>query len=216
MEKPKLYYCFDPFCGWCYGFGDNITAAEIKFSDRIDFEVLCGGMITGTRIQPLSEVSSYLLDAIPEVEKKTGAEFGEAFIDLLRKGAYTPNSFPPSIAIQVFKSLSSERHIEFAHELQKSYYKFGEDIKSDHYFVTLASRFDLNPNQFMDRYKHLDYLKKTEEEIRFVNGLGVHGFPTVLGEHNGKRYILSRGYVNKEDLFGVINTWYSESMAQLN
>lgn len=216
MELPKLYYCFDPFCGWCYAFGQIMLEIEEELKSQLKVEVLCGGMITGERIQPLSHVKDYLLEAIPSVEERSNVRFGKSFISLLKEGNYTPNSYPPSIAIQVFKSLSDDRHLEFAHEIQKSYYLYGEDIKSDHYFTTLATRFGLNPNQFMDRWQHLDYFKKTEEEFRKVKDLGIQGFPSVIARMGTQWYLLSRGFVSKEDLSNVIQQWLIETKTKLN
>ena len=216
MVKPKIYYCFDPFCGWCYAFGETILKVESIFEKDIDIEVMCGGMITGNRIEPLEKVKDYILNSIPQVEEKSNVKFGQPFIELLKDGNYVPNSIPPSIAVQVYKSLESNGSLKFAHEIQKSYFLYGEDIKKAHYYTTLASRFDLNPNQFIERWQHLDYYKKTEKEFQQVKKLGVQGFPTVIAKMGEQWYLLSRGFVDEKQLIKVIDQWFYESKIKQN
>lgn len=216
MVKPKIYYCFDPFCGWCYAFGETIMNVASIFNKEVDVEVMCGGMITGKRIEPLESIKDYLLNSIPEVEKRSKAKFGQPFIELLKEGTYVPNSMPPSIAIQVYKSLENKGSLKFAHEIQKSYFQYGEDIKSAHYYTTLASRFNLNPNLFIERWKHLDYYRKTESEFQMIRNLGVQGFPTVIAKMGEQWYLLSRGYVEEKQLINVIDQWFYESKIKQN
>ena len=36
--KPKIIYCYDAYCGWCYGFSDVIKKLWGKHKENIDFE----------------------------------------------------------------------------------------------------------------------------------------------------------------------------------
>ena len=45
MEKPLLIYCYDAYCGWCYGFSKVITRIAKEYKDSLAFDVLSGGMI---------------------------------------------------------------------------------------------------------------------------------------------------------------------------
>ncbi|WP_315819016.1 hypothetical protein [Paraflavitalea speifideaquila] len=40
-----IYYCYDAYCGWCYGFSPVIKRIAEEYKDRVSFEVLSGGMI---------------------------------------------------------------------------------------------------------------------------------------------------------------------------
>ena len=42
---PTIYYCFDAYCGWCYGFSKVMTQIAEEYKDRLFFDVLSGGMI---------------------------------------------------------------------------------------------------------------------------------------------------------------------------
>jgi hypothetical protein len=36
--KPKIIYCYDAYCGWCYGFSAVINKIWGKYKENIDFE----------------------------------------------------------------------------------------------------------------------------------------------------------------------------------
>ncbi len=35
--KPLLIYCYDAYCGWCYGFSKVISRIEEEYRDRLGF-----------------------------------------------------------------------------------------------------------------------------------------------------------------------------------
>ena len=42
---PRIIYCYDAYCGWCYGFSPVIKALYEKYNDQFEFETISGGMI---------------------------------------------------------------------------------------------------------------------------------------------------------------------------
>ena len=76
----KIIYVYDALCGWCYGFSPVMEQFYRKQHDAVDFEVISGGMITGSRMGPIGEVAPYIRWAYKEVEEKTRVTFGEAFL----------------------------------------------------------------------------------------------------------------------------------------
>ena len=45
MDKPVLIYCYDAYCGWCYGFSPVVKKIADNYKSRLHIEVLSGGMI---------------------------------------------------------------------------------------------------------------------------------------------------------------------------
>ena len=43
--KPTLIYCYDAYCGWCYGFSEVMKKIHSEYKSTLEFEVLSGGMI---------------------------------------------------------------------------------------------------------------------------------------------------------------------------
>jgi putative protein-disulfide isomerase len=42
MNQPIIYYCYDAYCGWCYGFSKVMIQIEKEYKDKLQFEVLSG------------------------------------------------------------------------------------------------------------------------------------------------------------------------------
>ncbi len=49
VQRGRIIYVNDALCGWCYGFSPVITAIHEKYKDELDFEVISGGMVTGSQ-----------------------------------------------------------------------------------------------------------------------------------------------------------------------
>ena len=62
-DKPTFFYVYDALCGWCYGFSPVMQNVAAKYDDRLNFEVISGGMVTGPRVGPIGQVAPYIKSA---------------------------------------------------------------------------------------------------------------------------------------------------------
>lgn len=216
MNKLKLYYCFDPFCGWCYAFGQILLKIEKEYRNDILIEVLCGGMLVGDNIPNSKKLKDYIIKTIPQVEERADVKFGKEFLSILDDESYQPHSMPPSKSITVYKSLNDFNSLSYAHDIQKAYFLKGEDIQSPHYFTSLAVKHGFNPNQFMERWEHPDYETKTEKEFEFVKNMGIKSFPCVIGKAGNELQLLSRGFIDYENLKSTLDSWITQTKSLLN
>lgn len=77
--NPTLFYCYDAYCGWCYGFCPVIKKIAENYP-TLQVEVLSGGMIMPEKAVPISATAHYILGAYKNVEELTGVEFGEDYL----------------------------------------------------------------------------------------------------------------------------------------
>ena len=54
--KPIFIYCYEAYCGWCYGFTPVIKKIEEKFKGQVNIEVLSGGMMIEENIAPIEKI----------------------------------------------------------------------------------------------------------------------------------------------------------------
>ena len=80
IMTPTIYYCYDAYCGWCYGFSPVIRRIFEEYRQSIDFEVLSGGMILPETPQPIGVMAGYIRTAYKTVEERTGIRFGEDWL----------------------------------------------------------------------------------------------------------------------------------------
>ena len=75
-----LIYCYDAYCGWCYGFSPVMKQLEESFKDRLQVEVLSGGMILPETPKAIAATAGYIKEAYKTVEAYTGIKFGEDYL----------------------------------------------------------------------------------------------------------------------------------------
>lgn len=200
MQKPKLLYVYDPLCGWCYGFSPVIRQLEKHYDGQVDFEVLSGGMVLGDRVGPIGDMKDYLKKAIPQLENTTGVRMGLPYMEMLEEGNRILNSELPCIALTAFKSMSKQSQVQFASAIQTKCYQQGRDLSDFSVYKELCDEYNLPWEVFSDKLKSEQYKLRTYEEFRYVQQMGIQGFPSVAMFAHEKGYLLARGYRNFEEM----------------
>lgn len=191
--KPEIIYIYDPLCGWCYGFSEIIKQLKEKYENDFKWTVLSGGMVIGANVTTMNEISEYISEAIPVVEKKTGVVFGESFKQILNSD-YEHNSLLPSIATTVFKEMKPDKTIEFIHSLQKAFFYYGKNLNDLSTYQEIISRYNINNEEFFDKFSSEEYKDKTYLEFQEVQKLRIDGFPYLLIKKDDKYSYLTRGF----------------------
>ncbi len=198
--QPTLYYCYDAYCGWCYGFSPVISRIFEEYRHVMTFEVLSGGMILPAAPQPIAVMASYIQGAYKTVEERTGIRFGEDWLwHIFHPGDsdWYPSSEKPAIAMCVFRDYHPEQCVPFAGELQYALHYEGRDLCDDEAYRHLPVKYGIPEAAFYEKLHDPAYKEKAYEEFALVKELHVTGFPTVfLQLSDTKFYLLSRGYTN--------------------
>ncbi len=202
QKNMKIVYVYDALCGWCYGFSPVMTQFQEKYKDSLDFEVISGGMITGDRIGAIGEVAGYISWAYKDVEKATGVKFGSDFLDkTLKEGSAIFTSIPLSIALSIFKETDTTGNsVLFAAELQKAIYYDGLEPKDLQGYGKIASKFEIDSANFVEKMKEPKYRKLAEADFEKSSTFGVTGFPTIFIEVEGKYHKIGSGYMPMSQL----------------
>ncbi len=187
-------------CGWCYGFSPVITKIAQVFENDFNFVAVSGGMITGDSIRNIGEMADFILKAYPRVETTSGIQFGEAYLNLVKKGEFTVNSVKPAIAMSVFKSFFPFRSVEFAADIQKAHMFNGRDLNSREVYLEVIKKYDIDENEFIERVNHLKFREQTQQEFEEVKRIGINGFPAVVLQHDTNLYMVCNGYTSYDEV----------------
>lgn len=198
MQKPVLFYCYDAYCGWCYGFSPVIRQLAEEYASRAEFEVLSGGMILDEMVQPIERMAGYILNAYPVVESTTGIKFGEDYLWHIRNpdlSDWAMDSEKPAIALSVFKEIYPNRQVEFAADLQKALHAEGRDLCDDEAYRHLLEQYSIQPELFYQRLHSDEYAERARYEFSLCKQLQVTGFPALFIQESDSRFhLLARGY----------------------
>lgn len=201
---PIIYYCYDAYCGWCYGFSPVIKKIQTLYSDQVAFEVLSGGMILPDHPRHIGVMAGYISEAYKSVEELTGIRFGQDYLWHIfhpDQSDWYPHSEKPAIALCVFKELYPDRQVEFAADLQYALHFEGRDLCDNEAYRHLLVKYEINPDEFYEKLKSDEFKEKAYYEFQLCKQLQVTGYPCVLIQvSESKFFMLARGYTEEAAL----------------
>lgn len=201
--NPILFYCYDAYCGWCYGFSPVIKQLVAE-NPSLQVDVLSGGMVLPENPVHISATAAYIQTAYKTVEEHTSVKFGADYLWHINNpdlSDWYPNSEKPAIALCIFKEIYPEKQVAFATDLQEALHKEGRDLTDDESYRHLLEKYSIQPELFYERLKSETYKEQAYYEFSLVKQLQVTGYPCVLlqvGE--SKFHLLARGYTSLFDL----------------
>ncbi len=218
MEKPLLIYCYDAYCGWCYGFSKVITAVAKKFADQLSFEVLSGGMILPEKPVHIRVSAGYIAKAYTNVEETTGVVFGKDYLWHIfnpEDSDWYPHSEKPAIALCIFKEYYPERAVEIAADLQMALHAEGRDLTDNEAYRHLLEKYSLQPEVFYEKLASETYKEMAYYEFSLVKQLQVNGYPTVFIQTGDTSFhMVARGYTDEQTLSERIENVLAEIVKQ--
>lgn len=207
--KPVIYYCYDAYCGWCYGFSPVISEIADRFKDQMDFETLSGGMIPRESARHIGHIAHYVKDAYKTVEEMTGVTFGEDYLWHMKNpelSDWFPHSEKAAIALSIFKEYMPDKSVECAAAIQKALHMDGRDLTDDEAYRHLLGPWGIPEEDFYQKLKEDVYLDKARYDMQLVRQLQVNSFPAVLMQTDElKFYLVAKGYTDTETLTARIN-----------
>jgi putative protein-disulfide isomerase len=200
---PTIYYCYDAYCGWCYGFSPVIKKLAATYKNLLTFEVLSGGMIITESPKHIELSAGYIREAYKTVENHTGVQFGKDYLWHIfnpEKSDWHPSSEKPAIALSVFKEFLPGRQVDFAVDLQYALHYEGRDLCDDEAYRHLLEKYHIAATDFYEKLKDPVYKQKAYDEFALCKQLQVSGFPSLfLQVDESKLYLLCRGYNSFEE-----------------
>jgi putative protein-disulfide isomerase len=199
-----LIYCYDAYCGWCYGFTAVMKKINSAYKNKLTLEVLSGGMVLPEEPVPIAATAKYILGAYKRVEKLTGAKFGEDYLWHVKhpdQSDWFPNSEKPAIALCIFKEYFPDLQISFASDLQYALHFEGRDLTDDESYRQLLEKYNIPAGEFYEKLDEEDYKEQAYYEFTLCKQLNVTAFPAVfLQVSDTKFYQLAQGYTSFESL----------------
>ena len=204
IMKYSLIYCYDAYCGWCYGFSPVMKQVAALYAGQLEIEVLSGGMIVGEAVQPIENMAHYIEGAYQNVEKLSGIKFGADYLWHIRHpdlSDWVMNSEKSAIALCIFKEYYPEKQVAFAADLQYALHFEGRDLCDDEAYRHLVEKYSINEEAFFSKLKDDIYKDQAYYEFSLCKQLQVAGYPAVLlQESDSKFHLLARGYTSFDEM----------------
>ncbi|KAA9039552.1 DsbA family protein [Ginsengibacter hankyongi] len=201
---PTLIYCYDAYCGWCYGFSEVIKKVYSEYKNKLEFEVLSGGMILPEEPVAIVVTAKYIESAYKRVEELSGAKFGEDYLWHIRhpdQSDWFPNSEKPAIALCVFKEYVPNQQVSFAADMQYALHFEGRDLTDDEAYLLLLEKYNIPAEEFYEKLHDEEYKEQAYYEFALCKQLNVTGFPAVfIQTGETKFHHIAQGYTPFDSL----------------
>ena len=215
-----IYYCYDAYCGWCYGFSKVILQLWEKYKEQFFFEVLSGGMIPKESAKHIATIAPFVSKAYKQVEETTGITFGNDFLWHIfnaQESDWHPHSETAAIALCIFKEYKPLLQVPFATDLEYALNFEGRDLTDPEAYRHLIEKYDLNADDFFKKLESPGYIEKAHYEYALCKQLEVTGFPQLLLQvTESKFYLLAKGYTSFENVDARITNVLAEISNQLH
>jgi putative protein-disulfide isomerase len=213
--KPVLIYCYDAYCGWCYGFSPVMKKVEKRFIEKFDVEVLSGGMMIEENKAPIEKIGPFIQDTYKRVETLTGVEFGKDFLWHVfnpQQSDWVMNSEKPAIALCIFKEIFPEQQLSFASDMQHALNYEGRDLDDDEAYRHLLEKYDIDTKTFYAKLHSEEYKQQAYYEFALCKQLQVTAFPALLMQiSETKFHLLANGFTPFEVLLERIELVLNEN-----
>jgi putative protein-disulfide isomerase len=200
----SIIYCYDSYCGWCYGFSPVIKKITETFKNTMPTDVLSGGMILPEKPVHIRTTAKYIEGAYKNVEELTSVKFGEDYLWHIKnpeESDWYPNSEKPAIALCIFKELYPDRAVEFASDLQHALHYEGRDLTDNEAYRHLLEKYSIQAETFYEKLKSVAYKEMAYYEFALMKQLQVNGYPCVFVQTADTKFsLVARGYTDYETL----------------
>lgn len=217
--QPVIYYCYDAYCGWCYGFSPVIKKIWEEYKENIFFEVLSGGMIPKEYTRPISAIAGYISQSYKQVEETTGIQFGKDYLwHIFNPGQsdWFQHSEKSAIALCIVKEILPYKQVTFAADLQYALHFEGRDLTDNEAYRHLLERYTIQTDDFYNKINSEEYKEKAHYEFALCKQLQATSFPQVLIQVTDQKfYLLAKGFTDYETLKQRIDSVLKETQKNL-
>ena len=171
----------------------------MRSSPALPVEVVSGGLFTGTRRVPIREFG-HVQGANAKIAELTGAQFGEAYEQLIADGAFVMDSEAAARGVAALRRSAPGRAVELATAVQDAFYVDGLSLSEPATYRKLAQQAGLDADAVASAFEAPRAQATAEADFRYAAELGVTGFPTLLAVDGDRAIAVARGHATADDV----------------
>lgn len=201
-ETPSLIYVMDPMCSWCWAFRPVFQAVAAHYQQRLGSFVLLGGLAPDSD-EPMSDVQQRHIQGIwRNIEQTTGAQFNH---DFWQRCEPRRSTYPACRAVMVARQHSDILADKMIDGIQRAYYQHAKNPSDLATLSDCAQQLGFTANEFQQQMQTLASEERLEEEVEFIQRLGVQGFPTLVLKVGSQWFSLPVDYKSSDGIISAID-----------
>jgi Predicted protein-disulfide isomerase len=201
MNALKLYYFFDPLCGWCYASAPALAGLAETFPDSLT--LMPSGLFAEENSRDISpEWAAYAWRNDQRIEQITGQQFSSAYYNHVLHGDHLCfDSGPATRAMTLIRTIEPALEHAFLNAAQQARYIQGLDTANPQVLGLVAEKIaakkgiEIAADQISAQIADDPQLAKTTKERitltqQLMQRLNISGVPLLLVSINGQEFIL--------------------------
>jgi len=201
----KLTYVYDPMCSWCWGYAPTWLALKEQLQDILDVEYRVGGLAPDSSEPMPANMQSMLEQTWHTIADKLGTEFNYNF---WRDCQPRRSTYPACRATLLARKHNKEPLMIAA--IQTAYYLHAKNPSDTAVLAQLAEDIGLaEATVFEQQLKTAELNLALIDELEYIRGLPVTGFPSLVLHHADKVVAIRVNYTEwqqtKAEIMGIIN-----------
>jgi putative protein-disulfide isomerase len=198
-QKTKIIYVGDPLCSWCYGFAPEIAKVKEHF-DSLHFQVVIGGL-RPYNTETMADIGDLLKEHWEAVEKRSDQPFNYGIIE---DKTFVYDTEPPARAVIVMRELNKDAEFEFFKEVQHLFYEQNKNTNDVKVYLPLLEKHEVDSEEFENTFESQWAKMEVKKDFQLATQMSVSGFPALLLDHEGKFYVVCKGYAKAGPIIGAI------------
>lgn len=184
----KLYYIWDAYCGWCYGF-DKHLSSFMENHPELEIDMISGGLFAGGNEKTTRELGAFQSMNL-EISRRYGVAFGDDFLKTFSQDLEV-NSLRAAQAFGVIRNyLPSNELVAFAYRMQTAFYQRGQLLSDRRTYETILPEFGLETNHILSEIEQAWASDSLHPDFIKAQKMGVTSYPTLILEKNGQYFDL--------------------------
>ena len=201
--QQRLIHVMDPMCSWCWGMAPLLDRICQRWPDLPLH--LMPASLRANHGAPLDQHSRQALAAHWQaVASLSGQPFGDP---QALPTTLVYDTRPASRALIVARELDPALSWAFARALQEAFYVAGQDVTQTAVLVAVAEAAGYDAALFAERFDARASAEQLEQDLQWVEGLGLAELPILFGERDGQLALLSTGYRPETDVLALLERW---------
>lgn len=208
-HKRNFVYFADPMCSWCYGFAPVIQDLVVRFSGRLGFRIVMGGLRPGNTLAMRPKDRDYLLETWQRVGEASGQPFDFSFLE---RDNFTYDTEPACRAVVSARAHGDHAALTLMEAISSAFYAHNRDVTRADVLVDIAVEMGHDRDQFAAIFHSDEAREATVQDFVFAKRSGVEGFPCLVAGNEVDGYALvTNGFRPIDGLPEAIAQWLDAS-----
>lgn len=200
MNKPILYYVYDPMCSWCWGYRDSwIKLSQALQSDGLEVRYQLGGLAPDSDLLMPADLQQTLQNIWHKIHSQLGTQFN---FDFWTECKPQRSTYPACRACLIARSDNKENEMLFA--IQQAYYLQAKNPSLTVVLSELAAQLGFDQAWFEQQLSDDLINQQLIEEINSSRQLPIQGFPSLVVSVNGQNIPVGIDYLDWQKTYTQI------------